>query len=503
MAKETGRKLIAQNKKARHDYHIDDTYEAGIVLQGTEVKSLRAGRASLVDGFAEVENGEVFLHQVHIPTYAEGTWTNHEVRRRRKLLLNRAEIDKIDAKVREKGFTLIPLALYFKDGRAKVEIGAGARQEVLRQAAVDRRRAPPSARRRSPSAASSRAWGDRAVDRPLTDEDVPAWWQALGLPGLFDVHVHFLPPRMQAKVWAQFDNAGPLIGRPWPIRYRGSDEERVEQLRALGVRRFSALSYAHVPGMAESLNDWAADFADRVPECAPLGHVLPRARRRGVRRPPARAPGWRCSRCTSRSAPSTSASRSSTRCGGCSPRRAPGGRPRRFRAGAHRVHRARSDAGGPRAAPAADGRDRAHGRAGVPRVPRDGRAVRADPPRHHDGVHVVLRGRGAVPARPPAAAGRPRATRCCSARTSRTSRTPTPTSSRRSRRWAWGRSGCARSAGRTETASDLRVGQTSRTLRRKVVGRDLGPGCNLPSSFTLGAGGDGPPTRGPPLLPLG
>jgi predicted TIM-barrel fold metal-dependent hydrolase len=91
-------------------------------------------------------------------------------------------------------------------------------------------------------------------------------WQRLGLPGLFDAHVHFLPPRMQAKVWAQFDNAGPLIGRPWPIRYRGSEEERVEQLRALGVRRFPALSYAHLPGMAESLNDWAHDFADRVPE---------------------------------------------------------------------------------------------------------------------------------------------------------------------------------------------------------------------------------------------
>ncbi len=122
MAKETGRKLIAQNKKARHDYHIDDTYEAGIVLQGTEVKSLRAGRASLVDGFVDIDNGEVYLHQVHIPTYAQGTWTNHEVRRRRKLLLNRVEIDKIEAKVREKGFTVIPLALYFKDGRAKVEI---------------------------------------------------------------------------------------------------------------------------------------------------------------------------------------------------------------------------------------------------------------------------------------------------------------------------------------------------------------------------------------------
>ncbi len=101
----------------------------------------------------------------------------------------------------------------------------------------------------------------------LQDRDVPAWWQRLGLPGLFDVHVHFLPPRVQAKVWEQFDRGGPLIGREWPIIYRGSDEERLEQLRALGVRRFSALSYAHKHGMAEFLNDWAFGFADRVPEC--------------------------------------------------------------------------------------------------------------------------------------------------------------------------------------------------------------------------------------------
>ena len=101
----------------------------------------------------------------------------------------------------------------------------------------------------------------------LQDQDVPAFWQRLGLPGLFDVHVHFLPPRVQAKVWEQFDRGGPLIGREWHIAYRGSDDERVEQLRELGVRRFSALSYAHRPDMAEFLNDWAFDLADRVPEC--------------------------------------------------------------------------------------------------------------------------------------------------------------------------------------------------------------------------------------------
>lgn len=125
MVRESGRKLIAQNKKARHDYHIEETYEAGVVLSGSEVKSLRAGRASLVDGFADIDHGEVWLHQVHIPTYTQATWTNHSPRARRKLLLHRDEIEKIDRKVREKGYTLVPLALYFKDGYAKVELGLG------------------------------------------------------------------------------------------------------------------------------------------------------------------------------------------------------------------------------------------------------------------------------------------------------------------------------------------------------------------------------------------
>jgi SsrA-binding protein len=122
MPKEKGQKLVAQNRKARHDYHIDDVVEAGLVLVGTEVKSLRAGRATLVDGFAEIHEHEAFLHGVHIPEYTQGTWTNHEPRRVRKLLMNRREIDKLEGKVNERGFTLIPLSLYFKDGRAKVEI---------------------------------------------------------------------------------------------------------------------------------------------------------------------------------------------------------------------------------------------------------------------------------------------------------------------------------------------------------------------------------------------
>jgi SsrA-binding protein len=122
MAREQGHKLIASNRKARHDYHVEDTWEAGLVLMGTEVKSLRQGRATLVDGFAEVDDHEVWLHGVHIPEYTQGTWTNHASRRRRKLLLNRSEIDKIERKITDKGYTLVPLSLYFKDGRAKVEI---------------------------------------------------------------------------------------------------------------------------------------------------------------------------------------------------------------------------------------------------------------------------------------------------------------------------------------------------------------------------------------------
>lgn len=123
MAKERGKKLIAQNRKARHDYTIEDTYEAGLVLVGTEVKSLRAGRASLVDGYALVEDGEIWLRGVNIPVYDEGSWTNHVPTRPRKLLLNRNEISKISNKMKESGLTIIPLSLYFSDGKAKVEIG--------------------------------------------------------------------------------------------------------------------------------------------------------------------------------------------------------------------------------------------------------------------------------------------------------------------------------------------------------------------------------------------
>jgi SsrA-binding protein len=114
--------MIAQNRKARHDYAVVDVFEAGVMLTGTEVKSLRLGRASLVDGFATIDDGEVFLRNVHIPEYEQGSWTNHEPRRVRKLLLHKAEIDRLIGKTKESGLTLVPLSLYFSAGKVKVEL---------------------------------------------------------------------------------------------------------------------------------------------------------------------------------------------------------------------------------------------------------------------------------------------------------------------------------------------------------------------------------------------
>lgn len=122
MPKEKGEKVVATNRKARHDYTIEDTYEAGLVLSGTEVKSLRMGRASLVDGYGFIDGGEAWLDAVHIPEYTQGTWTNHPPRRKRKMLLHKAQIIKISQKVKEGGYTLVPLRIYFLDGRAKVEL---------------------------------------------------------------------------------------------------------------------------------------------------------------------------------------------------------------------------------------------------------------------------------------------------------------------------------------------------------------------------------------------
>lgn len=140
MPRERGQKVVASNRKARHDYTIEDTIEAGLVLTGSEVKSLREGRASLVDGYAYIDGGEAWLDAVHIPEYVGGTWNNHAPRRKRKLLLHKAQILKIQGKVKEGGYTIIPLSLYFSDGRAKVELAVakGKREYDKRQALRER-----------------------------------------------------------------------------------------------------------------------------------------------------------------------------------------------------------------------------------------------------------------------------------------------------------------------------------------------------------------------------
>ncbi|ASN38877.1 MAG: SsrA-binding protein SmpB [Paeniglutamicibacter terrestris] len=121
--KDTDERIIASNRKARHDFEILDTFEAGMVLSGTEVKSLREGKASLIDGFGQFYRNELYIENVYIPEYLNGSWTNHAARRRRKLLLHRAELLKIERKINESGLTIVPLSLYFKKGRAKIEIG--------------------------------------------------------------------------------------------------------------------------------------------------------------------------------------------------------------------------------------------------------------------------------------------------------------------------------------------------------------------------------------------
>ena len=140
-SRETGRgKLVAQNKKARHDYDILETHEAGIVLTGTEVKSLRQGRASIIDAYAVIQDGEAWLMAAHIPEYTEGTWNNHTPRRQRKLLLHKEEIVRLLVKTKESGLALIPLQLYFSDGHAKVELALakGRKAHDKRQAISER-----------------------------------------------------------------------------------------------------------------------------------------------------------------------------------------------------------------------------------------------------------------------------------------------------------------------------------------------------------------------------
>ncbi|MCX8671957.1 SsrA-binding protein SmpB [Bifidobacterium sp. B4001] len=155
MAKETGTSMIAQNRRARHDYQIEDRYEAGIALTGTEVKSLREGRASLAESFVSIDRRhEVWLENANIPEYLNGTWNNHAPKRKRKLLLHAQQILRLERRIQAKGYTIVPLSLYFKDGKVKVEIAVarGKREYDKRQSLreeQDRREAQRAMRYRN------------------------------------------------------------------------------------------------------------------------------------------------------------------------------------------------------------------------------------------------------------------------------------------------------------------------------------------------------------------
>ena len=154
-----GIKIVAQNRKARYDYHILDSCEAGIELQGTEVKSLRQGKANLKDGYARVEDDEVFLHNIHISEYEAGNRFNHDPTRKRRLLLNRREIHRLRTRAQEKGLTLIPLKLYFKRGWAKVELGlAKGKREYDRRHDIARRDAQRDMEKELKRAARKTTW---------------------------------------------------------------------------------------------------------------------------------------------------------------------------------------------------------------------------------------------------------------------------------------------------------------------------------------------------------
>ena len=118
--KNDGKKVVARNRRASFDYHLEEEFEAGLVLTGTEVKSLREGRASITDGYAHIDRGEAWIENIYIPEYLQGTWTNHAARRKRKMLLHKAEIIKISQKLKESGRTLVPLELYFSGSRVKI-----------------------------------------------------------------------------------------------------------------------------------------------------------------------------------------------------------------------------------------------------------------------------------------------------------------------------------------------------------------------------------------------
>ena len=224
-----------------------------------------------------------------------------------------------------------------------------------------------------------------------------AFRERVGLASLIDVHTHFMPERLLAAVRAYFDAAGPLIGRPWPIVYRTGERARVAALRSFGVGTFTAMLYPHKPGMARSLNDWAADFAARTPDCLHTATFFaePSRRRRRAPRPRPGRPGLQVPSPGGRLRPERPAARRGV--GPARGGRRPGRDALRLRSGARPVHRARPGRQAPRPPPPAPPGGRAPGHAGVRGVPRPRRASRQRAARHHAGVHAVHRAAARIP----------------------------------------------------------------------------------------------------------
>ena len=251
---------------------------------------------------------------------------------------------------------------------------------------------------------------------------VRAIWESLGLPGIVDVHTHFMPKRVMDKVWQYFDTAGPLVGRTWPITYRTEEADRLEMLRGFGVRAFTSLVYPHKPQMAAWLNQWSAQFASPRPTACPprRSSPSPAPRPTSPRRSTA-APA--CSRRTSRSAATTRPIRCSTACGACSRRPGCPSSSTAVRAAAGRAHRAGADPGAAGAAPAAAPRHRPHGHARIRRLPRPLRGA-SDDVRLDTTMAFTPFVEETMPFPTPTCTGSPTsATASCSAATSRTSRT--------------------------------------------------------------------------------
>ena len=401
--------MVAQNKKARHDFHIEDTYEAGLVLVGTEVKSLRAGRASLVDGFADIENHEIWLHGVHIPEYSQGTWTNHSAAPQAQAPAQPRR-DRQDRAAGQREGAHHRAARAVLQGRPRQgRDRARPRQEGLRQAAHPGREAGPSARPSRRSDAGSRA--SHGLSRPvatLSDADVPGWWAGLGLPGLVDVHVHFLPPRVMRKVREQFDTAGPLIGRRVAAavpRRRRRAGRAAARARRTAVHRPALRPPPRHRGVPQRLGRRPRRRGARGARCrrrsspsrcgAAYVAAADRGRHRGLQ-------GARAGRRLRRARPAAARGLGDAR-----GRRHPGGDPRQLRPGRHAAHRPRPAAGAAGGVPPADPGAGAHGRAALRRVHGGRGEVRPGASRHDDGVHRLLGGDGAVPAGPAAAAAGP------------------------------------------------------------------------------------------------